>query len=893
MKKIISFIITICTVFNLCAYSVVANEAEIAVSPKVQDFLLGLNIVKPDELLDADKDISRGEFALYAARLMTEDLNNNSDQYFTDVPKDSKYYGAVSFLVKNGAVSAAEDKKFEADRSITVAEASKILVCVLGLKTYAEATGGYPNGYIKAAKRAGISLNLSGDSVKAADAYNMIYDANRADLYEVTAVNNSDVSYEKGGHTVLSRYRNIYKAEGVVTKTQYNSLTDFSAAAEGMFWLGDTAYFEGDLDMSAQIGQSIEMYYKKTDKDSRGTVVCYFSEAEKIRIEAENLEDFSDNKLSYYDEISGKRKYFSIGKDVPVIKNGRLVSEKRSETIKNLTYGYIELSLLNGKINVVNIKEEETLVMQAVDSGDMIIYGKNKEVIECGKGTENVLIIDNNTKKQISVDLIDNGSILTMYRSNDKKLVEIYVLKQAVTGTVTGIKESDGVVTIDNQEYKINRYMRDKGYLDLSVGMVGEFKIDINGAVCEFMSTANRNMYGYIYDSAIENNGFENKLKVKIFTATSEHKVYEFADSVNIDNVMYKSFNDVLNRLSESGDVGTIKQLVSYRLNSEGKINAIDTAAASEDLAESDGSLVATTKYTGQLTQYYWITNAQKSSFYPEPVMDRDTKLFIVPTETDTEADESNFLITDYTWFSKSFKAKMSAYKTDFSHPFAEVVVIRADRSQSLTVRDYPLMVDEEIEEINGDGVIQRVICGIQGTASVKIPIADYYKGNVPKLSRGDMIRVSKDYNGEVCDFEMLLDYSANKDGLHRPEWFGKMNITDNGKKLDGEYTYLGEVTNMTFGHIIKKWYNYNYSTHTVRADSPGLILKIGYGDKTQIDRTINCLNVGMVVFDTKRDKVYVGSEKDIEEYANTDGGTDAYIFTRYYAVDAIYLYKN
>lgn len=80
---------------------------------------------------------------------------------FTDVPTEhwaSKY---IYFLVMEGAINGYDDGTFRPENTINYEELSKMLVCLTGYESYAENTGGYPNGYMSYAKSLGITNDLA------------------------------------------------------------------------------------------------------------------------------------------------------------------------------------------------------------------------------------------------------------------------------------------------------------------------------------------------------------------------------------------------------------------------------------------------------------------------------------------------------------------------------------------------------------------------------------------------------------------------------------------------------------------------------------------------------------------------------------------------------------
>lgn len=71
---------------------------------------------------------TRGETALYVARALGLDLTKVEPISFKDVPKSSKYYGAIAALSERTIIGGYGDHTFRPDNTLTRAQVAKILV---------------------------------------------------------------------------------------------------------------------------------------------------------------------------------------------------------------------------------------------------------------------------------------------------------------------------------------------------------------------------------------------------------------------------------------------------------------------------------------------------------------------------------------------------------------------------------------------------------------------------------------------------------------------------------------------------------------------------------------------------------------------------------------------
>ena len=92
-----------------------------------------------------EKEISRGEFITYIARMLKiDEYDTNTPQYFRDVQSDNFAYGSVNNLCRMGIIKQGNGF-FEPDRNITNDEEITIFVRMLGYGDISEDDGGFHN----------------------------------------------------------------------------------------------------------------------------------------------------------------------------------------------------------------------------------------------------------------------------------------------------------------------------------------------------------------------------------------------------------------------------------------------------------------------------------------------------------------------------------------------------------------------------------------------------------------------------------------------------------------------------------------------------------------------------------------------------------------------------
>lgn len=117
---------------------------------------------RPDEL------VTRAEAAKIIVFLLDEvdlaDSVQEDDPTFSDVTKEHWAYKYILQAYGDGIVMGYGDGTFRPEETITFEQLQTMLVCSIGAKTFAEAAGGYPDGYLTWAKIHGIIDNTLHDT---------------------------------------------------------------------------------------------------------------------------------------------------------------------------------------------------------------------------------------------------------------------------------------------------------------------------------------------------------------------------------------------------------------------------------------------------------------------------------------------------------------------------------------------------------------------------------------------------------------------------------------------------------------------------------------------------------------------------------------------------------
>ncbi len=125
--------------------------------------LTALGIVKgdPNGNMRLGDAVTRAEMSAIICRLrgMTE-TPETADTVFDDVKSEHWASGYINEVCNIGVINGYDDGTFRPDNDVTYQEAVKMLVSLLGYAPKADMFGGYPEGYLEAARQHGLTSGV-------------------------------------------------------------------------------------------------------------------------------------------------------------------------------------------------------------------------------------------------------------------------------------------------------------------------------------------------------------------------------------------------------------------------------------------------------------------------------------------------------------------------------------------------------------------------------------------------------------------------------------------------------------------------------------------------------------------------------------------------------------
>lgn len=224
---------------------------------------------------DMNKNISRAEFALMAVRASKYKnmLTKNSNiALYSDVDRNSEYASAIKIASEKGWMSGYLGGKFMPDKDISLQEAIKVLLYMLGYKAE-DFAGDQLNKRVTLYNNLGLGefvLKGSNDSISRADAVNLFYNLFKTKMPEggnayITVLGGSLTS--DGEVNALSLADNSLKGPYVVNSLQkLNKVASFPLKEASLYLNGSAVSYEVLSSAMQSSDFGLVIYYSSVGK---------------------------------------------------------------------------------------------------------------------------------------------------------------------------------------------------------------------------------------------------------------------------------------------------------------------------------------------------------------------------------------------------------------------------------------------------------------------------------------------------------------------------------------------------------------------------------------------------------------------------------------------------
>lgn len=743
-----------------------------------------------------DDTIIRSEvtkMAVHALGLEDAAESAKGQTMFDDVSTDHWANGYINLAVSQGIIEGDGDGNFRPNAPITYAEAMTIMVRATGYTVSAEGKGGYPQGYIQVATSNGLTKNVQGSSAEEISRGNVAYlttNALESRLMEQTGFG-SGASYEITDKTLLKDYLKVTKDSGQIIAIENTSLSGSSNLGKNQIKIGDKIY-DAAYNMNDLLGYNVE-YYVKEYKDGSNELILAMpikNKNNELIIGADLFSKLTtknnNTAIEYYSsESSSKVSSAELDKNAVLIYNGKY---------EDMDTDLLDMSDKSGSITLLDTNKDSKYDIAFVKSYENIVVDSATSNKISDKYSETILKLDDNvdyriTKglEEISISDLNEYDVLSVYASLDGKLYDIAVTSKKIEGRVSG-KDSNGFIIIDGEKYKVAPNYTNT----ISVGTEGVFYLDIDGRIAATTAASNLSSnYGYLTRAYYSKNTDE-KASFKIFTMDNKEVTFEGTDKIKFNSVRNVSAEEVVNTINGENN-STSARLITYAVNSDNKITAINTA-----VDNSSTGAVNNNKFTLN----YSLSNAKFSkslSKLGNVKIDSETVVF------DVSGDNS---VRNADMFEDGQVYDALIYDMTDNYTAKAVVVTKTQLSASA---DAPIAVVKEIMSASNsdDEQTDMLVALVDGKeVSVYAENENVLVKGGNKLEMGDIIQYKTNSDDEIVSVRLLLDIndkdnemiaSPDKDletvyGKVTKKFTNSINVTVNGGSA-ANYAIPSDVT--------------------------------------------------------------------------------------------------
>ena len=600
MKRIISVLSAFLLTSTAFSGFVLADEEAVSVTAQ-EEFCFKTGIFTKTDY-NKDKKLTRGDFTEVIANLCNlevikvdesqwndlmygEGSTEDSGVLFEDVDRVHPDYATIKAVVKAGYMKGISESLFGPELYITENQVYKVLFDMIGYKSLAELSGGYPAGYIAISSEQGVGSNVRADKngyLTYGELSKIIY--NMLDVQVMEFDYSSDASYvysENENKTFMNHVMGIEVETGFLTDNGYTAFDGESEIPADYVKVGAVqAKISAESEyMRDFLGQYVELYYKYDDKDEYNNESVYMipkqTSNEVYSFRADDFISYKDNTIKYYNE-NGREKNISLSPLQYLVVNNEATGDIREDNFK-FDDGKITVipQSVNGK-TVIVVESVEYAFVNTTNSTENSIYNKlsNFQTITKLDSYENVAI---NFANGDSATLEDIKPSVVLEIVRNSKDIKITISASAVSNyNITNITENDdGKTVISNGEVN---YIVSKQYSKASNKV--NFKTSKNYTI--YLNSKNEVVWvdtkttnysvAYLLKAWVDDTG--DKALMKVCSMDAAFSTYTLDEKVKISDTEGKEHKGIL--AEEIVTLINKNELIRFKVNDNGLVTYIE-----------------------------------------------------------------------------------------------------------------------------------------------------------------------------------------------------------------------------------------------------------------------------------------------------------------------------
>ena len=887
---IILAVILLCQSMFVSAAEVLKENNEVTdVTEKIiysQEYktLYGLGMLTDEYVgLPMNANLTRAQYAYVIARLYGYNDGDKYENKFIDIKDENYYTGAVNYLRERKIINGINAYQFAPNDPINVIDAAVISVRALGYEEMAKNTIEGDDALKIKASQLGLLNGISNINgvLTVEDGYKLLYTTATTPVMNPQTFSYENIDYSiKNGEDMLNIFCKIKHANGVLSDNGITALNGDTGAGYGKIIVGGMRFFADNCynDVKELIGRNVKFFYNENEEK---LIYAYADERKNdvVELSAEDLatgdSSFSTTNVPYYDKKDNVRN-IKVSIYADMIYNG-----------SSYNFGADDLKIRSGKMLFISNDGDNVYDVIIVRSYmDYVVNTVTEDSIYTEDETINltdyeIVNVYNDNGSKLNLSSIGKDSLITVFRSRNKKIIDIYANRTVVNGEVTAINVTEkqrNCYTISDIIYTASPN------LEAKMALTGEKKIELAKTYKFYI-----NKYGEI--AAFEENFYTGNLKIAYCVGISQNKKNIFdteamALLVMEGGMVFKAYfkdkftlNDTtgvrpeyilpggaFNNLFESNGK-PVRQPVRVCFNDDGDIIEMQTAVVDKrgedypfDLDNfSLDAEIENAEYKGKTQRSVGIYSFSSNAM-----------VVIDPYISDSIGFETeNVDIFNIAKMPEGTCGKSYVYDMNQSL-VGEILVCQGGSS---TFSEQLIIVDNVYSVWNSEkGEARKAINGYSD--SKEVSYRESKLGVIPEdVSRGDVYKFQIDSNGELVSMQRIIALKNN------PEPF----ISDDS------------VLNSKWCNM----YGYMYSA----SNESVVMLKPDTYEETGVGKLIgnSITSVKPVIYDREKDKMYLGTIAELTTYTPNPDGTltinsktpRVYIYRRYDYIREMVFIKN
>ncbi len=455
LAVVLAFAMVLSMGFSAFAYTDVTAGTKVAEAVGVLSNL-GIFTGFEDGTFKPEDTVTRAQMAAIICRTLGyEDQAQSSagSTIFNDVPASHWASGYVNVAQSLQIINGYGDGNFGPEDQVTYEQAVKMIVVALGYELDAQAKGGWSTGYLAVASREGITKSANGTvgtpAARGTIAV-LVYNSLEVRLMDqdTWTTSGKEDEFKKLNETVLSKYLNVQKWEGVVAATPYSQYAaSYNPDDTPEITLAPGCFYE-----EWRSGKLTKIYL--TEVDGEEEVLAPLS---GIDCSLVDVNPYAGKKVIAYigeeaDEETGHRMVYAItektgANEVTTIGLNQLVESGNKYWDAKKADGVTDAGIIGYK----NVGSKSATDLDLDTSVTLIVNFEDQEVARSAVDTTKELVaaIDTAAGTNDYAALETNGTISFISYDNDNKIDVIIVTAYTDEAVVEEVTTEDGIISLD------------------------------------------------------------------------------------------------------------------------------------------------------------------------------------------------------------------------------------------------------------------------------------------------------------------------------------------------------------------------------------------------------------------------------------------------------------